>query len=620
MAKRRFLAGAIAATAVFFALTGTAWAHSSASPNFGPNVIVFTPAMAQSDIQAKLDAISAQQVPNAAQFDTSRYSIFFEPGTYGSAADPLVFQVGYYEQVAGLGALPSDTVINGEAQVLNQCPPPDQNTDGTGCTGLVNFWRSLSNLTINVTVPPAGHVWSPPSNDPYGGDCDASTEFWAASQAAPLRRVIVNGNIFLQDYCTNTNISGFVSGGFMSDDQFGFVCNCGQQQYFVRNSTIGNWSNGVWNQVFLGDVGAPPTNFTPGTQETNVPTARVSEEEPFLTTDSSGNWNVFVPSVRTNSSGTDYTSGTSLPISKFFIASPSTSVLAIDAALALGKNLILTPGVYDLNAPIIVTRPDTIVLGLGFATLVPQHGLMAMQTLDVPGVKISGLIFDAGPVNSPVLLQVGVSHLVPFTKNANDPTLLSDVFFRIGGAEAGKATNSLVVNSNNTIIDDVWAWRADHGAGVGWTSNTADTGLVVNGDNVSAYGLAVEHYQKNEVIWNGQNGEDVFFQNEMPYDVPSQAAWMSSPTQKGYPSFLVTQKASGFQGFGMGSYSFFNQGVDIHSSMAFQSLATGAQWTDLATVFLSTAGSGGIDSVINGVGGSSTAANPDTPVDVQSYP
>src|SRR5581483_2154374 len=221
VAKRRFLAGAIAATAVFFALTGTAWAHSSASPNFGPNVIVFTPAMAQSDIQAKLDAISAQQVPNAAQFDTSRYSIFFEPGTYGSAADPLVFQVGYYEQVAGLGALPSDTVINGEAQVLNQCPPPDQNTDGTGCTGLVNFWRSLSNLTINVTVPPAGHVWSPPSNDPYGGDCDASTEFWAASQAAPLRRVIVNGNIFLQDYCTNTNISGFVSGGFMSDDQFG---------------------------------------------------------------------------------------------------------------------------------------------------------------------------------------------------------------------------------------------------------------------------------------------------------------------------------------------------------------------------------------------------------------
>jgi len=44
----------------------------------------------------------------------------------------------------------------------------------------------------------------------------------------------------------------------------------------------------------------------------------------------------------------------------------------------------------------------------------------------------------------------------------------------------------------------------DHGAGVGWTRNTADTGLEVTGDNVTATGLFVEHYQKNEVIWSGQ--------------------------------------------------------------------------------------------------------------------
>jgi len=40
----------------------------------------------------------------------------------------------------------------------------------------------------------------------------------------------------------------------------------------------------------------------------------------------------------------------------------------------------------------------------------------------------------------------------------------------------------------------------------------------------------------------------------------------------------------------------------------------------LLTIFLSTAGSGGIDHVVNGTGGSSTIANPDTPVDVVSYP
>ena len=123
------------------------------------------------------------------------------------------------------------------------------------------------------------------------------------------------------------------------------------------------------------------------------------------------------------------------------------------------------------------------MLGLGFPTLVPQNGTAAMQVLGVPGVKLSGMIFDAGPKNSPVLLQVG-GPLAAGTGSAADPTLVQDVFFRIGGATAGSATNSLVVNSSHVILDDIWAWRADHGAGVGWTANTANTGLVVNGNNV----------------------------------------------------------------------------------------------------------------------------------------
>jgi hypothetical protein len=178
------------------------------------------------------------------------------------------------------------------------------------------------------------------------------------------------------------------------------------------------------------------------------------------------------------------------------------------------------------------------------------------------------------------------------------------------------------VNADNAILDDIWAWRADHGAGVGWNSNRADTGVVVNGDNVSAYGLFVEHYQKFEVIWNGQNGEVVFFQNEMPYDPPSQAAWMSSPTTNGYAAFLVSPNVTSFQGYGMGSYSFFNQGVPIYATQAFQAPTMPAvQFHDLLTVFLdATNGTGGILSVIDGVGGSSTAANADQPVDVVSYP
>ncbi|MDQ2904749.1 MAG: adenylyl cyclase, partial [Chloroflexota bacterium] len=320
------------------------------------------------------------------------------------------------------------------------------------------------------------------------------------------------------------------------------------------------------------------------------------------------------------------TPGRSISIKKFFIAHPGTPVLLINIALAFGLNLILTPGVYHLNQSIRVTRPDTVVLGLGFPTLIPDNGNVSMKVDSSRGVSLSGLLFDAGPKNSPVLLQVGEDHegdsQARSDNDASDPTALQDVFFRIGGAQAGKATTSLIVNSNNTILDDIWAWRADHGNGVGWTVNTADTGLIVNADNVTAYGLFVEHYQKYEVIWRGNGGTVIFFQNEMPYDPPSQAAWMEAPGVPGWAAFKVTDNVTSFSGYGMGSYSFFNQGVAIYAAHAFEVPTTlpAGSLHDLLTIFLSTAGFGGILHVVNDTGGSSTIANPDTPVTVVSYP
>jgi len=580
--------------------------HQAGEPAFGPNVYVFTPSMPQSQIQATVDSIANQQISN--QFGTQRYALLFEPGTYGSAADPLTFQVGYYTEVAGLGGSPGDVTINGTIDVYNQCLPAADGTN-TNCIALDNFWRSMSNLTINVTG---------------GTGCQAATDFWAVSQAAPMRRVSINGKLSLMDYCNGA--PDYASGGFIADSAFSgsTIVNGSQQQFIVRNSNLDGWSNGVWNQVFSGDIGAPPTTFPPTATSgpyTTLATSPVTQEEPFLQTDASGNYSVFVPALQHNSSGTSWqngpAAGTSVPISKFFIATPSTPVLAIDAALALGRNLLLTPGVYDLKAPILVSRPNTIVLGLGFPTLVPQNGTAAMQVLGVPGAKLSGMIFDAGPKNSPVLLQVG-GPLAAATGSASDPSLVQDVFFRIGGATAGSATDSLVVNSSHVILDDIWAWRADHGAGVGWTSNTADNGLTVNGNDVTAYGLAVEHYQKNEVVWNGQGGEDIFFQNEMPYDPPSQAAWMSSPTTDGYPAFLITPRVTSFTGYGLGSYCFFNQGVAIESATAFRVPdVPGVQLNDLLTRFLS--GSGSIDHVVNDTGAAVTAASPG-PTYIASYP
>jgi hypothetical protein len=580
---------------------------AAGTPNFGSNVYVFNPSMSLSAIQATVDAVATEQISN--QFGTQRYALLFEPGTYGSSTTPLIFQVGYYTTVAGLGASPSDVTINGAINVSNQC-------FGAGnCIASDNFWRSLSNLTINVTTTSA---------------CTSSAEFWAVSQAAPIRRAQINGNLFLFDYCSGP---GFASGGFIADSTFtgGTIINATQQQWITRNSNIDGWTNGVWNQVFSGVAGAPAQCFPEVSPcsgpYTTLASSPVTREEPYLYVDSAGNYNVFVPAVQRNSSGTTWaggaTPGSSIPIEKFFVAQPGDSVAEINAALLFGKNLILTPGIYNLDHSILVPYPDTVVLGIGFPTLIPQNGNPSMIVLSSKGDLLSGMIFDAGPKNSPVLLDVGSPFSFLFDDGAAaDPSAIQDVFFRIGGAEAGKATVSLLVNSNNAILDDVWAWRADHGAGVGWTDNTGDTGLIVTGDNVTAYGLFVEHYQKYEVIWSGNGGTDIFFQNEMPYDPPSQAAWMEAPGVNGWAAFKVANNVTSFHGYGMGSYSFFNQGVNIFAANGFDVPTTlpAESMQDLLTIFLSTAGSGGIQNVINNTGGSSTIANPDTPVTVVSYP
>jgi hypothetical protein len=597
----------------------------AASPVFGPNVCVFSDAMTQAAIQADLDAISAQQVPVGSQFDSNRYSVFFEPGTYGSAADPLVFQVGYYTQVAGLGAMPSDTVINGAVDVFANLCGADSSGQNV-CNSDDNFWRSLSNLELNVDLPSSPPAYAPAPVDEYGPYCANSAEMWSVSQADPIRRAIINGSVVFQDYCDYDD--QYASGGFIADSQVsGDLDFYGNQQYLTRNSSIGGVNGALWNMVYSGVEGAPAASFSgQGSQNTVLAASPVTEEQPFLYTDASGKYNVFVPATQTSSSGPSWASGTeagtSLPLSSFFIATPGTPVAAINVALLAGKNLVLTPGVYNLSAPITVTRPDTVVLGLGFATLVPSRGNAALVVVPNTGVKVAGLIVDAGPVNSPVLVSVGTP--LPAPAAAADPDLISDVFFRIGGAETTptSATVSLLDNASHSIIDDVWAWRADHGNAVGWTENTADTGLVVTGDDVTAYGLAVEHYQRSEVVWTGQGGTDVFFQNELPYDVPSQAAWNESATFSGYPAFQVGAGVKTFQGYGMGSYVvFIDTTATLHVTEAFQApQAPGVQFHDVFDLWIG--GSGGLDSVVNGTGGpatDTTDAN-HAPVDVVSYP
>ena len=313
--------------------------------SLGSNVIVFSPSMSQASIQSQLNAISDQQVPS--EFGTGRYELLFQPGTYGSAASPLIFTVGFYEAVAGLGHNPGDVTVNGTVDSYNQC-------SGGTCNATTNFWRSLSNLTINVTGM---------------SGCQAGDDFWAVSQAAPMRRVHINGNVSLMDYCVGG--PGYASGGFIADSQFtgGTVTNGSQQQYITRNSAIDGWSNGVWNQVFCGDPGAPAQSFASNSglsggpaPYTNIGNCPVTREAPYLYQDSGGNYNVFVPSLATNSNGPSWangsTPGTSLSLNTFFVVQPSATVAQINAALDAGDNLLFTPGVYNVPSTIDVTKAD----------------------------------------------------------------------------------------------------------------------------------------------------------------------------------------------------------------------------------------------------------------------
>lgn len=578
MKQNVFLSLSLCAPLLFGAVQAAAQ-----TPNFGPNVYIITPSMSSASIQTELTNLS-----NEAQFSTNRYAVFFMPGTYSVQAP-----VGYYEQIAGVGPTPGAVTINGFLT-------PNYGSTSPGANVTDTFWRSLENMAIN---PATDTAQSGPAN----------TLQWGVSQDAPLRRMQINGGLELTDsYC------GYASGGFISDTVVtGQVNSCSQQQWYTRNSALGNWTGSVWNMVFSGVSGAPSQSF-PSPPYTVLSKTPVSREKPFLYVDSSGNWNVFVPSLQTNSSGNTWSGGmgpgSSLPISSFYIAQPSNTAAQINSALASGQNLLLTPGIYNLSAPIAINNAHTVVLGLGFADLIPQNGTSAITVADVDGVIIAGLIIDAGPTNSPVLMEVGAPNTTR-ASHQSDPTSLHDMNFRIGGSSAGSATTSLQIDSNNVIIDNLWAWRADHGNGVGWTSNTAAHGVIVNGDSVTALGLAVEHYQQNQVIWNGNSGETIFYQSEMPYDPPSQSAWMNG-SSNGYASYAISGSVSTHVAYGLGVYSYFDQGVTIVADSAITApIAKSVVLNDMVTVKLN--GSGQITHVVNSTG--PTASTSGTPEYLVSF-
>ena len=542
------LSVAPATTAVAAPPPSTSWTD----PDLGPNVTVFSPDTPVAEIQAELDATWAAQKDN--EMGSERYAYLFEPGTYGTATQPLQAKVGYYTEVSGLGEEPGDVVVNGKTEVYNRCL---ENNGTSNCIALNNFWRTLSNLTVRV-------------NGTGQDGCRASANFWAVSQAVSMRRVAFTGaNLSLMDYCTAG--PQFASGGFIADSQLPFTINGSQQQWLTRNSSVAGWSNGVWNQVFAGVEGAPSEASFPAQPYTTLENTPVSREKPYLFIDDEGRYNVRVPAAVTDSRGTTWgggtTAGRTIPITEFFIAKPSSSVQEINNQLARGKHLLLTPGIYDIGRSIAVKRADTVVLGIGHATLTAVGGATPLTIADVPGVVVAGVTIDAGTTESPVLLQVGKPNGNGGTSDPANPTTLSDVYFRVGGPHIGKADTALEVNSDDVLIDHTWVWRADHGIEPGftrgylgdtdrWEINTGRVGAEVNGDRVTATGLFVEHFQEHNTIWNGEDGTVVLYQNELPYDPPSQAEWQEPDGTLGWAGYKVADDVQRHLLYGGGVYGY----------------------------------------------------------------
>jgi hypothetical protein len=542
------------------------------APDFGPNVFVFDPSTDPAAIQSKCDAIFNQQERD--EFGSNRYAIFFKPGTYNAKV-----KVGFYTQVYGLGKLPDDVTINGAVSC-------DGDWDDGNCT--LNFWRGCENLAIAPTD---------------------SSDMWAVSQAAPFRRVHVKSGLNL--FQVHDGRGGWASGGYMADCKIdGKIVPGSQQQWFSRNSAWSDWTNGVWNMVFLG-IPTPPDGTWPEKPYTAIEKTPLIKEKPFLYIDAAGHYAVFLPAMRKDSAGTSWEDGSpagdSIPLSQFYIAQASKdTATTINAALAGGKNLLLTPGIYHLDQPVRVTRADTVVLGIGMPTLFPDKGTSAMEIADVSGVKLACVLFDAGPVESPVLLQVGE----PGSKlsHADDPTFLYDVFARVGGAAVGVTKTAVVINSNDVIGDHAWLWRADHGAGSGWDENKSTNGLIVNGANVTYYGLFVEHFQEDQTLWNGENGRTYFYQCEMPYDPPTQSAWQHGSV-RGWPGYKVADNVQKHEAWGLGIYCCLKQ-PDVYSDCAVEvPKNAGVKIHHALTFYLSGAPTTGINHVVDDLGGAATATD-----------
>lgn len=504
---------------------------------FGSQVYIFRPHDSPEMIQRCVEKIHDELWRQ--DFSAKRYALLFTPGDYVEAG---LMKVPFYVHMAGLGRTPFDV------KVSNVHTPPHLGGGNATCT----FWRSMENLSV---IGP----------ETYEED---ETFKWSVSQAAPLRRIYSERTVRHQWG------KGWVSGGFSADCWF--VAPVGsdhQQQWYTRNSILekgrGEFKEMKYNYVFQGvqlgdgvDKATYTDNWDRGGNVTFLPTTPTVREKPFLFINEEKRYKVFVPALRSESAGISYTrdnmgAGRELDLeTDFYIVRPGTSAATINLQLSQGKHILFQPGMYELEEPLHVSRPGTVVMGLGWTTLIPgqSNPTAAIEVEDVDDVTICSLLFDAHYSSHSLLTLKGSGQ-----SHAGKPTLLADLFFRVGGFRPSPVhvDCALEILANDVIGDHFWIWRADHGVkgSVGWDVNTAPCGLNVKGNDVTVYALFNEHFQQYQTLWEGERGRCFFYQCETPYDAHTQDRYMSeNGTRPGFAAYKVADGVQQHEAVGMGIY------------------------------------------------------------------
>jgi hypothetical protein len=504
-------------------------------------------------------------------FSRRRIALLFAPGIYTN----IQVEIGYYVQLLGLGysarevcfvyddnQAQNDDDRNGLPKFIGPFVPAlnkhiilSNGTPRIG-TSLDTFWRGAENFMITSNL------------------YDKADMMWATSQASPLRRIHVTGDLYLHDGCA------YASGGHFANSLVkGTIHAGGQQQYLIRNVQMNHATGGAWSMVYVGCTGNVPdtialaNDYEAELVVTVLPVPRVRIEKPYIVMKNiNGNekFELRVPKAIWNDNNA-YTIEPLLDISDddliydfnhVRVVRDDEPISRIQDALDEGKHVVLCPGIFFLEDTISICHSNQILLGLGLATLVaPRDGSPCIYVAhNVPGVRLAGLMLEATKIDPDTMLkdaETKASAILVWGEEGpldssdgigcrENPSAMWDIYIRVGGTGTLQYTPTdrtkiavdtmMHIHSNFVIGDNIWLWRADHDAlncnevcnypNISrnfWQTESIEyrvrTGLNVTGNDVTIYGLAVEHANYCQTLWSGERGAVYFYQSELPYDV-----------------------------------------------------------------------------------------------------